>query len=304
MHPIEIDLGYQDLEGAASAFLLKTSDGPILVESGPSSTLGRLSAGLRSHDVEPEDITHVFLSHIHMDHAGAAGWFAQHGAMIHVHPRGRPHLADPSRLNASALRIYGDRLEGLLGEMVPCPEEKLHATADGEQVTIGELTFTAIETLGHAGHHHAWATTLDGERTCFTGDVAGMRIPDSNVVTVPLAPPELDPKAWLNSIDRLEAGHFDSLVLTHSGPVNLIGPHLEQVRKALEGEIALLTTLLEDEKLDQDTRIERYLEPLHLAAIEEGVPPEIAKAHLSPGYAAMNLMGVQRHLTRQNRSRG
>ena len=294
-----IDLWFKDLEGAAAAFLIETDEGPVLVESGPMSTLPHLQQGLLDAGVRPEEIRHVFLTHIHLDHAGAAGWFAANGAHIHVHPRGAPHLIDPSKLNASAHRIYGDHLASLLGEMHAAPEEMVHAIQDGETVQIGAFAFTAIETPGHASHHHAWATQLDGERICFTGDVAGMRIPGTNVVTLPLAPPELDPSLWHRSIDRLQAGDFDALILTHSGRVDLVDPHLERLREQLDIEIELLSTLIQDESLHDDARIEEYLEALHQDAIRYGSDVELAAAHLSRGHAEMNLMGMQRLLRRR-----
>ena len=103
------------LPGCTSAFLIETTEGPILIESGPASSLPYLRTGIENAGFDPKDVCHVLLTHIHLDHAGAAGWFAQNNAKIYVHPVGAPHLVDPSRLNASARRIYGDALDSLLG---------------------------------------------------------------------------------------------------------------------------------------------------------------------------------------------
>ncbi|MCH2161921.1 MAG: MBL fold metallo-hydrolase [Phycisphaerales bacterium] len=272
----DIDLEYLGMQGTASSFLLETDDGPILVESGPMSTLENLVEGIRSRGVDPDDIRHVLLTHIHLDHAGAAGWFAERNAMIHVHPIGAPHLVDPRRLNASAERIYGDRLSGLLGHMHACPEHHVHTVNDGDEVAIGEFIFTAMDTPGHARHHHSWGVELDGRQVCFTGDIAGMRIPGTHAVTIPLAPPELDPTLWHQSIDRIEAGNFDMLMLTHSGRVDMIGKHLATLRASLDEEIELLTSLVENEGLDAEARIAKYLEAIHARAIERGAPREDA----------------------------
>ena len=290
----EIDLKYLGLPGSASAFLLETGDGPILVESGPMSTLEHLHAGIRTAGFEPDEIRHVLLTHIHLDHAGAAGWFGSRNATVHVHPVGAPHLIDPERLNASAKRIYADRLPQILGTMHACPEDQVRIARDGDALTIGQHTFTTMETPGHARHHHAWATEIDGRRTCFTGDVAGMRIPQTQAVTIPLAPPELDPNLWHRSIDRIESANFDELVLTHSGTVERVESHLAALRERLDEEIPLLQSLIEDSELEQDARIERYLEHIHAAAIARGAPLERVESHLSAGHALMNLMGVQR----------
>ena len=292
----DIDLLFKGLPGAASAFLFETEEGPILVESGPLSTLETLQEGLKQHGVDPTSICHVFLTHIHLDHAGAAGWFASNGAMIHVHPKGARHLVDPSRLNASAHMIYGEKMAELLGEMHAAPEDRVNAVQDGESIQVGEYTFTAIETPGHASHHHCWATDLDGERICFTGDIAGMRLPCSDCVTLPLAPPELDPEAWHRSIDRIDDGDFDALILTHSGRVDKVDGHLLRLHEQLDIEVDLLRILVENESLDDDKRLEAYLLAIQEDAIKRSADTEIVTEHIGMGHAIMNLMGVQRLL--------
>lgn len=293
-----IDLNFKGLKDAAAAFLIETDEGPVLIESGPLATLPTLQQGILDAGVDPEEIKKVFLTHIHLDHAGAAGWFASNGADIFVHPKGAPHLIDPSKLNASATRIYGDHLTALLGEMLPSPEDKVHAIHDGETVQNGVFEFTPIETPGHAGHHHVWATDIDGERVCFTGDVAGMRIPGSDAITLPLAPPELDPALWHQSIDQIEASDFDSLILTHSARVDLVNHHLDRVREQLDIELQLLQSLAEDESLNDEERKEAYLEALHNDALRHGASADLTTAHLTKDHAEMNLMGIQRLLRR------
>lgn len=106
-----LDLNFLDIPQTVAAFLLPSSEGPILIETGPHSTLVHLHAGIRHAGFEPEEVKHVFLSHIHLDHAGAAWWFAQHGAQVYVHPKGLAHLADPAKLMASAKMIYQDEMD-------------------------------------------------------------------------------------------------------------------------------------------------------------------------------------------------
>ena len=295
---LPIDLNHLGLPGAASAFLLDAGDGPILIESGPMSTLQTLCTGLRTHGVDPESIQHVVLTHIHLDHAGAAGWFASHGATVHVHPRGAAHLIDPTRLNDSAARVYGDRLSSLLGKMHAVPETNVNIVSDRETINASGVKLQAIHTPGHASHHYAWAAELDGERTCFTGDIAGMRIPGTDYITLPMAPPEFDPDLWHSSIDSLDAAGFDSLILTHSNRVEDPGAHFAKLRTYLDNEVAMLRMLFADDSLNDDERAARVQVALFNNAVAAGVEPSLAEKHLTLGHANMNVMGLRRMLRR------
>ena len=134
-----LDLRFQGAERVIASFLLDSGEGPVLVETGPESCYPRLVEALRAEGVAPEEVRHVFVTHIHLDHAGAAWRLAELGATVYVHPRGAPHLVDPSRLLASAERIYGDQLKALWGEVRGIPEERVRLLADGEVVALGGL---------------------------------------------------------------------------------------------------------------------------------------------------------------------
>src|SRR5574341_2172185 len=170
---IALDLNFQGKTQAIASYLIKHSTGAVLIESGPSSTLPGLQAGLAAKGLAASDVTHVRLTHIHLDHAGAAGWLARQGAQIYVHPVGAPHMINPERLLASARRIYGDRMESLWGEFLPVPESQLKVPKDAEEIEIGKLGFLPINTPGHAEHHYAYLF----EDICFSGDIGGVRIP-------------------------------------------------------------------------------------------------------------------------------
>jgi glyoxylase-like metal-dependent hydrolase (beta-lactamase superfamily II) len=230
-----LDLRFLGKPQVIAAYLVVGPGGPVLVESGPGSTLENLKAALAEHGYTPADIRHVLLTHIHLDHAGAAGWWARQGAQIYVHQVGAPHLTDPAKLLASASRIYGDQMDYLWGEMLPVPADRLTALCDGDRVRAAGLTFTAIETPGHAWHHHAYRL----EDVIFSGDVGGIRLPNSPLVAVPTPPPEFDLEAWRASIARLgRESRVTTLYPTHFGGLTNVAEHLavldELVVKAAE----------------------------------------------------------------------
>lgn len=217
-----LDLRFQNQPGLVAAFLVESGTDLALVETGPAATLPTLLGEIRSRGFKPEAIRHVLVTHIHLDHAGAAGWWAREGATVFVHPRGAPHLVDPEKLVASARRIYGDRFDALWGEMLPAPAGNIVALGDGETVKIGKIRLTAVDTPGHARHHHAYACGPD----CFTGDVAGARLQGSPYLSVTAAPPQFDPVAYHDSITRLHGAGFQRLFLTHFGEVADVSRHL------------------------------------------------------------------------------
>jgi len=194
-------------------------EGPVaLVDCGPESVFNETVAALRRTGLRPEDVTHVFVTHIHFDHAGAAWrWAAEYGATICVHPVGAPHLADPGRLLASATKIFGAEMGRLWGDMRAVPTEKLRAVADGETVAVGAVQLRALETPGHAQHHHVW--WLDSERTLFAGDVMGVTI-DGGPCLPPCPPPDINIEQWLQSLQKIMALRPARAFVTHFGELD------------------------------------------------------------------------------------
>jgi glyoxylase-like metal-dependent hydrolase (beta-lactamase superfamily II) len=209
---------------AATAF--ETADGVALFDTGPESTFDTIAAELQRIGAAPRDVRHVFLSHIHFDHAGAAWRFAQLGATIYVHQRGARHLTDPAKLVESATRIFGDEMQKLWGTIAPVPEQNLRVLEDDQIVRLGSLEVRAIETPGHATHHHVY----HWEDNLFGGDVAGVRIGGGPPIP-PFVPPELDVEAWERSIDKMRALDAARLYLPHFGLVaDPVASHLEALR--------------------------------------------------------------------------
>jgi glyoxylase-like metal-dependent hydrolase (beta-lactamase superfamily II) len=213
--------------------------GGAVVDPGPDRRVETLLEGLG------EDPRALLLTHIHLDHAGAAGTLVERfpGLEVYVHARGAPHLADPSRLLASAERIYGDEMEELWGRVLPVPESNLRVVEGGETITAAGRELDVEYTPGHASHHVVYFDRSDG--TAYVGDVAGVRIPPSDYLRPPTPPPDIDVDLWHRSIDLVAARQPRRLALTHFGMVDDPPPHLAQMKVRLDQQAALARDMLE-----------------------------------------------------------
>ncbi len=223
-----IDLKFKGYEKAIAAFLIPTDAGLVLIETGPYSTFPNLTAGIEAAGYSADDVKHVLLTHIHLDHAGAAWAFAERNATIHVHPFGARHMADPSRLMDSARRIYKDEMDSLWGDMRAIPENRLRTAEDGYSLSVGGKNFTALYTPGHAVHHNAWKV----DDVIFTGDVAGVKIANGMIVP-PCPPPDINIEDWEASIDLLRNQNASRFFLTHFGEVTDVDVHLDTLKSIL-----------------------------------------------------------------------
>ena len=237
----------------------------VLVDPGPASSLETLIAALED---EPRAI---LLTHIHLDHGGGAGTLVRRWPElpVYVHERGAPHLADPSRLLASAERLYGDRMEALWGEVAPVPEGNLRPLAGGESV----LGFEVAYTPGHASHHVSYFHPDSGR--AFVGDTAGVRIPPSDYVLPPTPPPDIDLEAWNRSLDVILDWSPESLAITHFGEIPGAAAHLELVRQRLR-EQEEQAREMDGEQFERSltAEIERRAGPESSAALRQAIPPE------------------------------
>lgn len=264
IHPI--DLHFQGQTEIIAAYLIETGKDLALIETGPGSTLPVLLEGIRALGFEPEAVKHVFVTHIHLDHSGAAGWWARQGATVYAHPRAVPHLVDPSKLIESAQRIYQDQMQTLWGDILPAPAERVVTLKDGDGVKLGKTSITAIDTPGHARHHHAYAI---GD-VCFTGDVAGMKLPHCSYISVTAAPPQFDPVAYGDSLQRLHAANFSKLYLTHFGEVTDVSGHLSRYAARVEQCYECVAGMLE-QGLKGEALREAYGRVEHAIAEKAGV---------------------------------
>jgi glyoxylase-like metal-dependent hydrolase (beta-lactamase superfamily II) len=221
-----IDLHFGGAEHAIGVYLVDTDDGLALFDCGPSSTVPALDAGLARHGVALEDVRHLLLSHIHLDHAGAAGTLVRrHPALtVWVSPVGQPHLVDPSRLERSARRLYGDFFDELWGELLPVPERNVRL-AEGDV-----LGWEAFPTPGHASHHVSYLR----DATLLAGDAAGVRMPGASYVLPVSPPPDLDVEGWHATVAEIRRRAPERLALVHFGVHEDVGPHLDRLEQELD----------------------------------------------------------------------
>jgi glyoxylase-like metal-dependent hydrolase (beta-lactamase superfamily II) len=229
-----VDLFWRGLPRQIAAYLVEDGGDLAVVESGPASTLPALLGAVRALGRDPEEITHVLVTHVHLDHAGGAGALLAHAprARVYAHPVGAPHLLDPTRLLASAAQIYGDQMDALWGRTVPVPADRLVVLDDNAEVRVGRRTFAALDTPGHARHHHAYHDPDAG--LVFTGDVAGIRLGSVPYVSPPTPPPDVDVDAWQHSIRRLRALEPTRLLATHFGGFADAAWHLDDLSARLD----------------------------------------------------------------------
>jgi glyoxylase-like metal-dependent hydrolase (beta-lactamase superfamily II) len=288
VHPL--DLQFQGYPEAIAAFLVIGPGGPVLIETGPGSTLATLHGELARLGLKPADIRDVLITHIHLDHGGAAGWWAQHGARVHVHHVGAPHLIDPARLLASAQRIYGETMQTLWGDYLSSPAERVHALRDGDVIEAGGLKIIAFDTPGHARHHLIYA--LDG--VAFTGDLAGIRISARPHTRLPTPPPEFELEAWLASVARAKAMKFDRLYLTHFGALDDVAEQWDRVAALLTDCAGRVRAELE-RGADRDTILARYTAQEEARLAADGLSGPDLLRYASIGPMGMSVDGLLRY---------
>ena len=287
---VTLDLNFQGRPHAIASYLIRHGDAVILIESGPGSTLAALQAGLAQEGLSASDVTHVLLTHIHLDHAGAAGWLAQHGAEIYVHPIGAPHMLNPDKLIASATRIYGDRMESLWGEFLPVPQNQLKIPNDAEAVRIGGAEFIPLNTPGHAEHHYVYLF----EEIAFCGDVGGVRIPGYQYLRVPMPPPELHIERWHASIARIRKEKPARIAPTHFGIFDDVEWQLREVEMGLDSAARWLDATMAAEPSIEQMR-QSYTDWIMAEGEQIGLDTEVVKAYELANPLGMSADGLLRY---------
>jgi glyoxylase-like metal-dependent hydrolase (beta-lactamase superfamily II) len=272
-----IDLEHLGRSRVIASYLL-AGDEPALVDCGPTTCLGALEAGLVGFGLAVEDLRHLLLTHIHLDHAGAAGALVRRNPELRVHVSeiGAPHLVDPSRLEASARRLYGDDFDRLWGELLPVPAENVVVV---EESVLG---LEAWPTPGHASHHVSY---LSADGTCFSGDVTGVVIAPSTLIAPVCPPPDVDLEAWERSLDSIAERRPARLCLPHFGVVEEPAQHVERTRERLREWAARVRDGATEEEFVHAAGLE----------LEEAADPETAAAYTQAGPLWQSYAGLVRY---------
>lgn len=289
-----IDTLYGGRERYTAAYLLDATE-PTVVETGPTNSVEPVAAGLASLGVGPDDLAHIVVTHIHLDHAGGVGRLASRfpKATIWVHENGAPHLADPAKLVASATRIYGEaRMASLFGPVDPVPAERLRSLADGDRLDMGARTLDVLHTPGHASHQVALVDSATG--AVFTGDALGIHVPDFPVLRPATPPPDVDVERAVDSIERIRARARSVLLFAHFGPIEEVDRVCDlAVRRILSWAEVVRTALETTDDLEEITAL---LEREAARDVETGADATLDLGRLEIlSSVRMNAMGLVRY---------
>lgn len=279
-----VDLLFLGRPHAVATAVVRAPGTMALIDPGPSTCLESLDLGLQQQGLRLSEITHILLTHIHLDHAGATGTIVRRYPHVNVfvHERGAAHMADPGKLMASAARLYGDQMDRLWGEFAAVPAKNLTVLIGGERIDAGGRSFEVAYTPGHASHHVSYYDRSSG--VAFVGDTAGVCI-DGGYVLPPTPPPDIDVEAWKGSAARIDAWSPQTLFLTHFGPVQAAAPHLQTLMENLETTAGIVRTRLAEPGTDEEKsrrfaedlqrELRRHMTAAQLAAYRVAAPPEL-----------------------------
>jgi glyoxylase-like metal-dependent hydrolase (beta-lactamase superfamily II) len=287
------DLLFQGRPERIACGLVTGVAGTAIVDPGPTSCLDTLEASLAMHGQSLASVTHLVLTHIHLDHAGATGVIVRRYPRIQVvvHERGARHLIDPSRLLDSATRLYGSAMDRLWGEVAPVPERNLIVCRGGETIEAGGRALAVAYTPGHASHHVCYFDAASG--VAFVGDTAGVCV-DNGYVLPPTPPPDIDVELWLASIETIGRWNASTLFLTHCGPVTASVPtHLQSLAGNLQRSAALVRESLALPGTDE-ARKARYEERMRVE-LRAHMPEDRATAYESAAGFGLMWPGLARY---------
>ena len=287
-----IDVDYLG-RGQYIACCLLEGDAPVIIDPGPSVSLGKLEAGLSGAGLTLDDLAGVLLTHIHLDHAGAVGTIVKRNPRIdvYVHERGAHHMIDPARLLSSAERLYGDQMDELWGDFLAVPADNVRAVSGGETLDFAGRRIEVAYTPGHASHHVSFLDLSTG--TAFVGDTAGIRIAGNPFVLPVTPPPDIDLEIWETSLQKIEAWRPERLFVTHFGVAEGVEEHLRRFRRGLHDWARTVREGLASDRTDQEC-VEAFSASV-MAELEERLPKETIPLYQLGGAPDMSWYGLSRY---------
>ena len=288
-----VDVRFLGAERIIASVVLHGPDGIAIIDPGPTSTLPTLQRAIEDAGLSMRDLRALLLTHIHLDHAGAAGTLvhAHPGLRVFVHEKGAPHVVDPSKLLASASRLYGDQMDRLWGEVRAVPESAVHVLRGDERVEAAGHHLEVAYTPGHASHHVSYFS--GGAGIAFVGDTAGVRLLPGGVNVPPTPPPDIDLDVWRESLARIGAWGAETLFVTHFGPHRPADAHLSELLDNLELTSSLAKQSLAREGSDADR--EEWFADEWRRVLRRRLPGDAASAYERAGRFDLNWRGLARY---------
>ena len=296
-----IDLNWTGRSRSIAAVLIESQGTSVLIDPGPASTMATLRAGLRGRGQDFHTLDALLLTHIHLDHAGATGALVRENPnlKVYVHEFGLVHMIDPSRLLASAGRLYGGDLQVLYGECIPVPESNLKQLQGGERIQVGEAKLEVTHTPGHASHH---VTYWDrASRIAFVGDTAGIRVQGDAFLLPATPPPDIDIETWNQSLDTIASWGPERLFLTHFGFIENPAAHVRLYKERLAEWSALTRKLLASGM--ETTEAERVFVDAIVAEIKSTLPMDAADHYIFNGGLRLSWLGLMRYVRKRDLQR-
>lgn len=273
--------------------LLESDGHRAIVDPGPGSTLDTLRKELGARGISVNDLEAILLTHIHLDHAGSSGALVRENprVAVYVHTLGAPHLIDPSKLLASAARLWPDNLEQLFGEVLPVAESNLRVLEGGETITLGSRKVEVAYTPGHASHHVSYFENLEG--VAFVGDTTGICIEGRSYVMPATPPPDIDLRLWDSSLATILERKPRRLFLTHFGFSENPSSHVAQFRERLDRWMETTEKILETAKNDA-AAMDSFVAAMR-AEIAEHLPAEEVEQYVATAGLNLSFLGLARH---------
>ncbi|HZR22068.1 MAG TPA: MBL fold metallo-hydrolase [Vicinamibacterales bacterium] len=288
-----IDVLFRGMPRIIASVVLHGPGGAAIIDPGPTSTLPTLRAELEQAGLSMGDVRALLLTHIHLDHAGAAGTLVhEHPHMrVYVHDKGAPHMVDPSKLLASATRLYGDAMDRLWGEVRAVPQAAISVLNGGGRISAGGRDFDVAYTPGHASHHVSYFNADSG--IAFVGDTAGVRVIEGGFNVPPTPPPDIDLDLWRDSLARINAWRPDTLFITHFGPHRPVATHISELQDNIHLVSGLAKQSLALDGSDEDR--ERWFTDQVRNELRRRVGEDEARAYEVAGRFDLNWRGLARY---------